>query len=466
MQSVEPRAPRVLVIGGGFSGVLTSAHLARRGVPVTLIERDHRVGPGLAYRAASNGFLLNVPAGRMSAWPHRPDDFVTWLRREQPEAGPGSFARRDDYGRYVEHVGQAAPGLIACLRADALDVERTGDRFTVSLADGRRLEGQALVLALGNAAPRSLVPAGVSAPAALIDNPFTITDQEGPGETDRVALAGTGLTALDVMAWLRGRGHRGRIVAFSRHGYAPLAHRGAAPATLPDPPAALKRRPTVRRLTAWLRQLAMSLRAFDVDPARAVDALRPITAELWQRLPVHEQRRFLRHGRALWDLHRHRAPASVLQPFTDGVREGRIHVHAARLQSVSATATGGLELRLRPRGATTTFDLQVHWLINCTGPERDLSRQANPLVRSLLARGLVQRDPLALGAVTTERGELVDANGANVPGAYVVGAWRMPRLFESTAVPELRDQAAAVASDVAARVASSAVADATMPATA
>jgi uncharacterized NAD(P)/FAD-binding protein YdhS len=449
------------VIGGGFSGALTAAHLARRGVPVTLVGRDRRLGPGLAYGSDSQAFVLNVPAARMSAWPDQPDHFLQWLRREQPDAEPGSFARRDQFGRYVEHVVEATRGRLASVHAEAVDVQRAGDGFTVSLADGRRLDAQSVVLALGNAPPRPLIPTEERL-EGVVENPFAMAHGEGPREHDTVALAGTGLTALDVMAWLHELGHRGPIVAFSRHGLAPIAHRGRAPVALPALPSTMRRRPSIRRLTAWLRQLATTLQAFDLDPARAVDALRPMTAELWQRLPATEQRRFLRHARVWWDVHRHRAPASVFEMLAEGRRAGRIAVHAARLQRVAASAAG-LQLTLRPRGSATTVDLSVQWLVNCTGPERALARLASPLVKALLARGLVEPDPLGLGAITTERGELVDASGAIVHGAYVVGGWRMPRLFESTAVPELREQAAEVALDVVARLA---VRSAEMPATA
>ena len=67
---------------------------------------------------------------------------------------------------------------------------------------------------------------------------------------------------------------------------------------------------------------------------------------------------------------------------------------------------------------------------------------------------MLQPDPLALGAVTTSQGELIDAGGGVVTGTYVVGSWRAADLWESTAVPELRGQAAAIAASVAMSLAS------------
>jgi uncharacterized NAD(P)/FAD-binding protein YdhS len=54
-------------------------------------------------------------------------------------------------------------------------------------------------------------------------------------------------------------------------------------------------------------------------------------------------------------------------------------------------------------------------------------------------------DPLRLGVACTPRGEVIDVSGQVVPGLYVVGPPRKGTLWETTAVPEIRGQAAALA---------------------
>ncbi|MCW5809215.1 MAG: hypothetical protein KIT31_43075, partial [Deltaproteobacteria bacterium] len=88
----------------------------------------------------------------------------------------------------------------------------------------------------------------------------------------------------------------------------------------------------------------------------------------------------------------------------------------------------------------------ARWIVDATGPDRDLARSASPLVRDLVARGWVVPDPLGLGAITGARGEL------GAPGVFAVGPWRVAAVWESTAVPELRVQAAETAAAVAAYV--------------
>jgi uncharacterized NAD(P)/FAD-binding protein YdhS len=96
--------PVVAVIGAGFSGVMTALHLLRQceAVKVVLIERRSPIGLGPAYATEDPAHRLNVRAGSMSAWPDRPDDFVLWLKDQALDVGPGGFATRGDYGRYLQ----------------------------------------------------------------------------------------------------------------------------------------------------------------------------------------------------------------------------------------------------------------------------------------------------------------------------------------------------------------------------
>ncbi|MDO9396717.1 MAG: hypothetical protein Q7T71_09250, partial [Herbiconiux sp.] len=57
-------------------------------------------------------------------------------------------------------------------------------------------------------------------------------------------------------------------------------------------------------------------------------------------------------------------------------------------------------------------------------------------------------DPLLLGIDTLDGGELVGESGRAVPGLYAVGPPRKGTLWESTAIPEIRNQAAAVADGI------------------
>jgi uncharacterized NAD(P)/FAD-binding protein YdhS len=166
----------IAVIGGGFTGSLLSIHLLREAPPDTrlyLFDRSGCFGSGLAYSTKHAGHLLNVPAGRMSAFPDRPRDFLTWLERQPCHVLAGvapaenAFVPRHLYGAYMRDLlldarcGAAADRLIL-QRDGVVAIEDDGSRLTLRLLFGGSLRVDAAVVAGGN------IPASpVSAPSRL-----------------------------------------------------------------------------------------------------------------------------------------------------------------------------------------------------------------------------------------------------------------------------------------------------------
>ena len=83
----------------------------------------------------------------------------------------------------------------------------------------------------------------------------------------------------------------------------------------------------------------------------AVDSLRPHSHALWQGLDADEQRRFLRHARPWWDVHRHRIAPEVARDGRADGRRGRLEIVAGRIISAATTADDGIEVEYRRRGA-------------------------------------------------------------------------------------------------------------------
>jgi uncharacterized NAD(P)/FAD-binding protein YdhS len=89
--------------------------------------------------------------------------------------------------------------------------------------------------------------------------------------------------------------------------------------------------------------------------------------------------------------------------------------------------------------------LTVGWLVNCTGPATDITATAHPLLRQLLEAGLARPDPLRLGLDTGPRGAVRDARGRPAADIFALGPLLRGSRYETTAIPEIRDQAAALA---------------------
>jgi uncharacterized NAD(P)/FAD-binding protein YdhS len=228
--------PSIVIVGGGFSGTLLALHLIgelRDAANIHLVERGPAFGRGLAFSTRLPEHLLNVRAGNMSAHPDRPTHFQDWLADTTGKASdPFSFAPRWVYGDYLQGElravaqGPSAAGRFDLIQDEVVGVKRARGRPRVQLAVGRALDADVLVLAIGHGA--ATAPVGAKARFAghpsYIVNPWAPGALDAIGRDDPILLLGTSLTAIDVIASLDGRGHRGRVLALSRRGRLPHRH--------------------------------------------------------------------------------------------------------------------------------------------------------------------------------------------------------------------------------------------------
>jgi uncharacterized NAD(P)/FAD-binding protein YdhS len=455
--AIHPTPRTVAIVGAGFCGTAVATNLLRmtdERLRVVLIDAA-QIGRGLAYRPSRYPYLLNVPAARMSASIAEPLQFLEFARRRCPGAAAGDFLPRALYGDYLEwtlRTAESNPRARSELqrvhgRVVALEHIHRTTRSRIYLADGRTLDADDVVLALGNPPPASLpVHESLRGSALHVANPW----QSPPvfRADERVLIVGTGLTMADVvLAGLPAR--RGTLVihAISRHGLLPASqcglHHGARPGADPAPLLCA----ASRSLLSLFRAVRRSCAAAETSQGNwreAIAFVRELAPSIWQRLAVAERRRFLRHVRPYWDIHRHRLAAGVAPILQGLVRNGQLQIHPARLLSLEPVGRQ-MRVALRPRGQRLPAHLLVDRVINCTGPNYDLANTRDPLPRCLLAQGTAVRDPLGLGLVTDEFGALVSSSGRATAGIYYVGPMLRATHWEATAVAELRHQAARLA---------------------
>ncbi len=445
--------PVIAIIGAGFSGSVLAARLLRQAATplhVVLINRGRAasgLARGLAYGTQSPDHLLNVPAGRMSAFPENEDDFLRHLGAAGVEARGGSFVARHHYGAYLSEVLREAveacpPGVEYSQRTgEVTDLAREGERSLLFFADGETLAADRVVLALGNFAPADpkLPDPGFLHSPRYVRDPWAPGALEGLDPRQPIALIGTGLTMYDAALTLAQHAPERRIIAFSRRGHTPLPHREATHAPRFDhAPAGITEGPA--RARAYLRALREEVRRAEkagIDWREVVASLRPMTPALWRRLPESERARFLRHLRPYWEVHRHRAAPRVAAVIERLIAGRQLEVRAARLIAV-ADRGGHLGLALRPRGSEQVELLKVGALVNCTGPGGDFRAAGERLLLSLELRGDVQPDPLGLGLAVDEALQIRDRQGSTQAHWHCVGPLLRARDWEATAVPELR----------------------------
>jgi uncharacterized NAD(P)/FAD-binding protein YdhS len=251
---------------------------------------------------------------------------------------------------------------------------------------------------------------------------------------------------VDIVLAIRESGHRAGFLAVSRRGLLPQPHRDwPLPPPVVPPPAGLSTwNGSASALLAMIHDSVRHATRAGLDWRDVINGLRPLTPSLWRRMPARERDRFLRHARPFWDTHRHRMSTRVAVEINAMIFRAELSVLAGRIESCRAT-TDHVELRVRRRGQSTTTPHRVGAVINCTGPESDYARVDEPLFVSLRERGLMTPDALRLGIATDERGALIDARGVPSSVLFTLGNPRKADLWESTAVPELRVQAAQLA---------------------
>lgn len=419
----------VAVVGGGFSGVMTAVQLARAGVPVLLFEGSDRLGLGVAYSTTEPAHLLNVPSGKMSAWPDQPDDFARWLGDDGT-----SFAERRRFGVYLREILARSDG-VQPMSGTVVGADREGGQWQIATDRGATYRASALVLAQGNQPPLPMRVGEEVSPSRFIHNPWS---PEAAAAVKRVAeeggdvlVLGTGLTMIDTVLSLDEAGHRGRILALSRRGLIPRAHAAYQPA-----PVEAEELPPGDLLATWrwLRK-----RSGEVGFRAAVDSLRPFSADLWQSFDLEDRRRFLRHARAWWDVHRHRIAPEIAARLAALVAADRLQVVAGRLSAVSEDVDG-LDVSFARRGGKMDRR-RVSALFNCTGPLGEMRRTRDPLLQQLLGDGTVRIDDLGIGLDVARPGRAGD-------GVWAVGPLIKGTYWEMVAVPDIRGQAAAVADDI------------------
>lgn len=456
-QMDRPASFTVAIIGGGPAGVLTAIHVLRAARPgratprakycridLVLIEPDSHLGDGVAFATRDPRHLLNVRASGLSALPKVEAHFLDWVQANiEPEARPNDFLPRWTLGAYLRATlrreSRQVPGVRVVHRRQLVrTVTPVTDGVLLRLGDGSQLRADHVVLATG-------VPASSAAwapPSLRADNRF-VADPWAPGalgsvpERGDVLIVGSGLTAVDVALSLAGPGRVLQIV--SRRGRLPRSHR-----VIPTPPlvptglsAAFDQRSTVDQLHRRVdRHVMDSIRSCG-DWRAACDGLRGLSTAAWRSLGEQGQAQALSDHVWAWHYLRHRmAPASARQIGRMRVA-GAIRITASTV--VDSRADGDCLAVTLADGSVR----RVRSVVSCTGPEQDVRHAVNPVVRGLLAAGWAVAGPHGLG-LRTDQGRLVARSQEAAP-IWTLGAMRRGELWESTAIPEIRAQAARLA---------------------
>ncbi|KAF1012972.1 MAG: hypothetical protein GAK31_03799 [Stenotrophomonas maltophilia] len=446
------------IIGGGAAGVLVAIQVLRQAtsaLSLAIVEPASQLAQGIAYATLWPEHLLNVPAAKMSAFPDLPGDFLDYLQQvaaypqDTREQLGERFVSRHHYAAYLQQrLQEAADASAAQLQVIAqpvLGLQPDDHGHRLQLGDGQVLHAAQTVLACGNSM-RPLPLAGAEAlPAGVVLDAWDYDGVRTLAGAQSVAIIGSGLSMADTVLALVAGGHTGTLQVFSRHGLLPLPHaHGALPTFDPQPLLAMTLRQRMRTLSGHAQRAEAAGQPWQ----GVMDRIRPMGQALWRSLDEADQRRFLRHVVRYWDIHRHRIAEPVHAQLQALQARGQLRVQRARLQHVQAQ---GAALQLVGHTAAGQQQWAVQALVNATGVETRARSLRNPLLQQLLADGLARPGGHGLGLDSVADGDRVlDAHGRTQPRLGVLGSLRIGTLWESLAVPELRQQAQALATQAVA----------------
>lgn len=252
------------------------------------------------------------------------------------------------------------------------------------------------------------------------------------------SILGTGHTAIDALLRLRANLVIQKVYLLSRHGLLPQSHRATSSAADPCLPHCLENvLPTARAYTMALREKIKKYTQDGGDWRDIFNQIRIHTPDLWQRLPIQERARFLRQLVPYWDVHRHRLAPNIGKQIDEMQKQGSVEVIAGRIESAKMQHKL-IHIRYRNRGSQEVKSIEVGAIIQCTGPNYDLSIAPDQLIQSVIRRNYMQQDTLNIGLETDSQYRLQSPSHPMQQHLYYIGPMLKARYWESIAVPELR----------------------------
>ncbi len=255
-----------------------------------------------------------------------------------------------------------------------------------------------------------------------------------------ILIVGTGLTMVDLVLGLREQGFQGRVIAASRRGLVPRRH---APEPQPWTIEGIPDQATgsILRLLRWIRRQVADAATRGIGWRAVIDALRPFNAAIWMSLSIAEQKRFLRHARPFWDVHRHRTAPPVADVIEALQRDGKLSIERARVTEL-AQHEDKITVRLEHAG-NTLKTLDVQRVIRADG----VPGLSGGLYAQLEAEGWIEPDAHGFGVRVTPDLRVMAGDEDAAP-IWALGPAVRGVFWECTAVPDIRRQAEQIAGQI------------------
>lgn len=450
--------PVIAIVGGGTTGATLAIHLAKRieknrVMKIVVFEPREHLGAGLAYSTSEPTHRINVPAGKMTAYPDDPDSFLRFTTERgvlatDPEAiAPNGlpYPRRSVFGDYLwaEIEPYIRSGVIEHRQTTVTRIEKLHSGWKIDGENGSVLSANAVAIAVTHPAPA--VPhnfGDVKNHAKFVADTTQDNALDAIENNDRVLIVGNGLTSADVIATLTARGHQGPIISISRRGLRSRGHAKIAQ----DPYGDFLSNPSLRA-SQLLRRVRATIRDAEQEGVAwqaVIDAVRAQGQDIWQILPVRERKRLARHVRSFWDVHRFRTAPQVENALDTAIAAGQLCLRAASVRQAGLSEKG-FSVTLRERGKEDLVSMQVDAIIVTTGPDHGDILGSQPFLTHLREEGLLRMCETRLGIACDRTASAIDQHGLPVDGLFIAGPLARGTFGELMGVPQVIEHAIFVA---------------------
>jgi len=449
---------KISIIGSGFSGMMTAIQCIEQctgSLEIIIFEESGNFSGGIAYNPYSERHILNVVCSKMSAFPDKPNHFLDWImqkdsfRDKDITIVANAFLPRTWYGEYLQDIWNNSlqkakdKKLTISLYQDRVtDLSPNEQDVQIICASGNTYHADYCVLATGNLLPGDpkIKNPDFYKSHFYYKNPW---QKESVLDLDTklpVLIIGNGLTMVDTILGLLEAGFKGEMISISPNGFNILPHRhnGLSYHKLKEElalPIAL------RDLVQLVHRHIKTVREFGVSAEPVIDSLRPFTQTLWQGFSSEEKQLFMRRLRHLWGVARHRIPVHTHDKIQQLRIEGRLQIYSGKIIDMQAIENfAQVEFYDKTRKEIRKVDVQR--IINCSGPETHLDKIPNHFLSRMKQKGWIKQDELNLGIeVNTENFRTIHATNMENKRIYALGLLLKGKLWESTAVNEIRAQA-------------------------
>ena len=436
---------RIAVIGGGVAGNAVLHHIVNNtnfdtSYRIDIFDSEDHMGRGKPYIEDSEVLLLNIPSDEMSMT-NVPYSFDEWLvSRGLPVEHFNSRKHFGDYSADMFRRAAVAHSNVRLINDLVTDVIYNEQKETFAvISDYKTDEYDAVFLTTGQLSYND--PYHLKGMDNYIHNPYplnqNITDPEGS-----VGVIGTGLSAIDCVRYLMIEQSADAVHLFSRSGDMPSVRGTSHDLNI--------KYFTGAEVDSYIEEDMISLEKiielfrkemaeqgvdeklfyrhpestledlkFDLLHADAVGrlqyliiAVNPLFSRVFPYFSKSDKRKFMKEVHPLIDKNHSPMPPEVARQLVDWAEEGRVRI----IDGIEAVETNG-RFEVKTDRAET---FKVDYLINATGPIKDIEQEPAPLIVNLVDRMLIAPSELG-GLLVDKQHRVISPRYGTLNHMYAIG---------------------------------------------